>query len=176
LSADATSPELRVALGSLVVLVGASGSGKSTFARMHFRATEIVSSDACRALVSDDARDQAASEAAFDLLRFIADKRIGAGRLTVVDATNVREEDRSPLVTLARRHGGRALAIVLDLPLETCLQRNSGRTDGCVPPRTVREQVADLREGLSRLHKAGFHDVLHLSSQEEVDAAQVRLV
>ena len=75
---------------SLVVLVGASGSGKSTFARTHFRATEVISSDFCRGLVSDDENDQAASKDAFEVLNFIAAKRLAAGRLTVIDATNVQ--------------------------------------------------------------------------------------
>lgn len=74
---------------SLVVLVGTSGSGKSTFAATHFHPTEVISSDACRAMVSDDANDQSATNDAFDLLEYIAGKRLDRGRLTVVDATNV---------------------------------------------------------------------------------------
>ena len=164
---------LHVAPGSLVVLVGASGSGKSTFARRHFRATEIVSSDFCRALVGDDASDRATSKDAFELLRFIAAKRLQARRVTVVDATNVREEDRTPLLTLARAHAAPAIAIVLDLPLEACVERNDGRGSGSVPARVLREQVADLREGLARLEAEGFGDVYVLSSGEEMDAAIV---
>src|SRR5205823_7366525 len=92
-----TIPEL-----SLVVLIGASGSGKSTFARKHFKPTEILSSDFCRGLVSDDENDQAATKEAFDVLHFIARKRLAAGRLTVVDATNVQEAARQPLIRIAR--------------------------------------------------------------------------
>ncbi len=80
-----TIPEL-----SFVVLIGASGSGKSTFARKHFKPTEVLSSDFCRELVSDDENDQTATKEAFDILHFIAAKRLAAGRLTVADATNVR--------------------------------------------------------------------------------------
>jgi protein phosphatase len=95
---------------SLVVLIGPSGSGKSTFARRCFRPTEVVSSDACRALVADDETDQAATPAAFEVLRLIAVKRLEARRLTVIDAINVRAEDRRRLVELARGlcHGNSA--------------------------------------------------------------------
>src|SRR5439155_20258181 len=92
-----TLPEL-----SLVVLVGPSGSGKSTFARRHFKPTEVLSSDFCRGLVSDDENSQAATGDAFDVLHYVAAKRLAAGRLTVVDATNVQVEARRPLVALAR--------------------------------------------------------------------------
>src|SRR5437588_7041447 len=106
-----TVPEL-----SLVVLIGASGSGKSTFARTHFRSTEILSSDACRGLVSDDENDLSATGDAFEVLHFIAARRLARGKLAVVDATSVKREDRKPLVELARRYHAIPVAIVLDLP------------------------------------------------------------
>src|SRR6478609_5420157 len=89
---------------SLVVLIGPSGSGKSTFARKHFLPTEVLSSDACRGMISDDENDQAATSEAFELLRFIAGKRLALGKMTVIDATNVQAEARKPLVALARQH------------------------------------------------------------------------
>ncbi len=111
-----TVPEL-----SLVVLIGASGSGKSTFAARHFKPTEVLSSDACRALVSDDENDQSATTVAFEVLHFIAGKRLQEGRLTVVDATSVQREARRPLVELARRHHVLPVAIVFDLPEKVCV-------------------------------------------------------
>src|SRR5262245_65679129 len=89
---------------ALVVLIGPSGAGKSTFARTHFKPTEILSSDYCRGLVADDENDQSATGDAFDVLHFIARKRLAAGRLTVIDATNVQTEARKPLLALARAH------------------------------------------------------------------------
>src|SRR6187455_3088993 len=88
---------------SLVVLIGPSGSGKSTFARKHFLPTEVLSSDYCRGLVSDDESDQTATNDAFEVLHYLAAKRLARGRLTVVDATNVQPEARKPLVELARK-------------------------------------------------------------------------
>src|SRR5688572_28222176 len=119
-----TIPEL-----SLVVLIGTSGAGKSTFARRHFRQSEILSSDACRAMVSDDENDLAATSDAFEVLHFIAAKRLAAGKLTVVDATNVQPEARKPLVELARRYHVLPVAIVLDLPERLCQERNRSRPD-----------------------------------------------
>ena len=91
-----TIPEL-----AFVVLVGPSGCGKSTFARKHFKPTEVLSSDFCRGLVSDDENNLAAINDAFEVPHFTARKRLAAGRFTVVDATNVQPESRKPLVELA---------------------------------------------------------------------------
>src|SRR5213078_235017 len=104
----------------LVVLIGPSGSGKSTFARKHFLPSEVISSDYCRGLVSDNENDQAATTDAFELLHYIAAKRLARGRLTVVDATNVQPESRAPLVQLARSYHCLPVAIVFDLPESLC--------------------------------------------------------
>src|SRR5215207_2720138 len=106
-----TIPEL-----ALVVLIGPSGCGKSTFAKTHFKETEVLSSDFCRALVSDDENDQSATKDAFEVLHYIAAKRLAAGRLTVVDATNVQPEARKPLVALARQYHCLPVAVVLNVP------------------------------------------------------------
>src|SRR6476660_5970801 len=112
---------------SLVVLIGPSGSGKSTFARKHFLPTEVLSSDACRAMVSDDENNQAVTAEAFALLHYIAAQRLALGRLTVIDATNVQPEARAPLVELARKYHCLPVAIVLDVPERVCHERNAGR-------------------------------------------------
>src|SRR5256712_14001570 len=130
-----TIPEL-----SFVVLIGVSGSGKSTFARKHFKPTEILSSDYCRGLVSDDENDQAATKDAFEVLHFIAGKRLAAGRLVVADATNVQREARQPLVALARRYHCLPVAIVFDLPERLCLERNRGRGNRDFGSYVIRQQ------------------------------------
>ncbi len=127
--------ELGVPELSLVVLIGISGSGKSTFAAAHFRPTEVISSDFCRGLVADDENDQSATPQAFELLHYIAGVRLAAGRLTVVDATNVQPAARRSLIALAREHDVLATAIVLDVPEQTCVGRNASRpTAPSAPP------------------------------------------
>ena len=157
----------------LVVLVSASGSGKSSFAKEHFRPTEVLSSDFCRGLVSDDENDQAATKDAFEVLNFIAAKRLAAGRLVVVDATNVQREARKPLVALAREHDVLPIAIVLDLPEKLCRERNLSRRDRDFGPHVVRNQTRQLRRSLKGLKREGFRHVAVLSSPEEVAAATV---
>jgi protein phosphatase len=158
---------------SLVVLVGASGSGKSTFARANFLPTEVLSSDACRGLVADDENDQSATDDAFDVLHYVAAKRLAAGRLTVVDATNVQEEARRPLVELARRYHVLPVAIVLNVPEAVCHERNATRPERSFGPHVVRRQSRDLRRSLRALRREGFRHVHVLSSVEEVAAATV---
>src|SRR6476659_526968 len=109
---------------AIVALVGASGSGKSTFARKHFKPTEVLSSDFCRGLVSDDENNQAASNDAFDVLHYIAAKRLANMKLTVIDATNVQAAGRKPLLDLARTYYTLPVAIVLDPPEQVCHERN----------------------------------------------------
>ncbi len=163
-----TIPEL-----SLVVLVGASGSGKSSFARKHFLPTEVLSSDFCRGLVSDDENDQAATKDAFEVLHFVASKRLAAGRLTVVDATNVQPEARKPLVALARAYHCLPVAVVLDVPERVCQDRNASRPDRYFGPHVVRNHVKSLRQSLRGLEREGFRHHFVLHGPEEIDAATV---
>ncbi|MFE7153586.1 polynucleotide kinase-phosphatase [Streptomyces sp. NPDC057636] len=159
---------------SLVVLVGASGSGKSTFARRHFKPTEIISSDFCRGLVADDENDQSASRDAFDVLHYIAGKRLAAGRLTVVDATNVQQESRKQLVDLARQYDVLPIAIVLDIPEEVCAARNAERADRAgMARRVISRHTRELRRSLRHLEREGFRKVHVLRSVEEADSAEV---
>ena len=163
-----TIPELAV-----VALVGPSGSGKSSFARKHFRATEVLSSDFCRGLVSDDENSQAATNDAFEVLHFIASKRLAAGKLVVIDATNVQPEARKPIIALARQFHCIPAAIVFDLPEKLCHERNRNRPDRDFGPHVVRQQSRQLRSALRLLEREGFRRVHILRSPEEVDAAEI---
>ena len=165
--------ELKIPELSLVVLVGISGSGKSTFGRSHFKPTEVISSDFCRGMVADDENDQSASPDAFDVLHYIAGKRLAAGRLTVVDATNVQTEARRELVMLAREHDVLPVAIVLDLPEKLCAERNQDRPDRDFGAHVLRRQRGQLRRGLNHLHREGFRTVHILRTPEEVAAATI---
>ena len=141
-----------------MLLVGPAGSGKSTFAARCFAPTEVLSSDAARAMVSDDEGDQSASAAAFAVLRFIATRRLARGRLTVVDATNVARRHRAEFLRLAARHRRPAVALVFDLPLEVCLERNRARAR-MVEEAAVIEQWHDLVRPFERLREEGFTSV-----------------
>lgn len=159
---------------SLVVLIGASGSGKSTFARRHFKPTEVISSDFCRGLVADDENDQSASRDAFDVLHYIAGKRLAAGRRTVVDATSVQQDARRQLIDLARQHDVLPIAIVLDVPEEVCAERNAARTDRAdMPRRVISRHARELRRSLRHLEREGFRKVHVLRGAEEVEHATV---
>jgi protein phosphatase len=158
---------------SLVVLVGVSGAGKSTFARRHFKPTEILSSDYCRGLVSDDENSQAATRDAFDVLHFIARKRLAAGKLVVVDATNVQPDARKPLVQLAREFHCLPVAIVLDLPERIAEDRNKARPDRDFGAHVVRQQAQQLKRSLRGLQREGFRTVHVLKTPEEIDAAVI---
>jgi protein phosphatase len=158
---------------ALVVLIGPSGAGKSTFARHHFRPTEVLSSDACRALVADAETDQAATPAAFEVLHFIAAKRLAAGRLTVIDATNVQPEARRPLLALARENHCLAAAIVFDLSADICQKQNGRRPDRDFGPAVIHRQIQQLKRSLRGLKREGFRYLYTLSSPEEVATATI---
>ena len=161
---------------SLVVLIGTSGSGKSTFAQKHFLPTEILSSDICRGLVSDDYNNQAATNEAFEVLHFIARKRLAAGRLTVIDATNVQPEARRTLVSLAREFHVLPVAIVLNLPEKVCVARNAEREDRNFASRVIRSQRLSLRKSLRGLKREGFRHVFEFKTEEEVEHAELERV
>ncbi|WP_330182674.1 polynucleotide kinase-phosphatase [Nocardia sp. NBC_01503] len=166
--AELSIPEL-----SLVVLIGSTGSGKSTFARKHFRGTAIISSDACRGIVSDDENDQAATPEAFALLHHIAGVRLRRGLRTVVDATNVQPKARQELIELARAHDVLPVAIVLDVPEQECVRRNASRPDRDFGPHVVARQQRDLRRGMRFLEREGFRRVHVLHGAAEIDAATI---
>lgn len=168
------SASLTAPADALIVLVGIAASGKSTFARRHFRPTEILSSDALRAMIADDPHAQGATDEAFDLLHRLLEMRLRRGRLTVVDATNVEAWARAELLAIARRHGRAAVAIVLDLPLQVVLARNLGRPLPRPPAAAVRRQHRWLVDTIVEIHQEGFALVRILRSAEEVEGLRLR--
>lgn len=157
---------------SLVVLIGPSGSGKSTFAQRHFAPTEIVSSDRCRGMVSDDENSQSATLPAFELVHFIIRKRLELGKLTVVDATNVAAEDRRKLVELARAYHVLPAAMVFKLPESVCQERNQHRPDRAFGPHVVRRQLSLLRRGIRGLKREGFRTITVFESEAGAAAVE----
>jgi predicted kinase len=162
---------------ALVVLVGAAGSGKSTLADRLFPAEAILSSDALRGELSGDPASQAASGRAFRILHAQAARRLAAGRLTVIDATNIAAAARRPLRRLAVTHDRPVIALVLDLPAAACLARNAARIDRIVPAAVIERQLANLRRTLDQGHLAAerFHQVVVLTDSAAVDGTSVGL-
>ena len=167
---------VRIPTDAMVVLVGPSGSGKSTFASRHFLPTQVLSSDALRAVVADDGNDQTATNAAFELLHSALGMRLARRRLTVVDATSVEGWARQHLLSVARRLGRPAAAIVFNLPLATCLERNAARADRQLPQAAIRRQHARMHASLDGLAAEGFEPLVVLSSPDEADAVVVEQV
>ena len=161
--------EISIPKTALVLLVGASGSGKSSFAKKHFAQYEIVSSDACRGIVSNDENNQAASNDAFELFYYIISMRLKKGLLTVADATNIQPDARKKLISIARSFHVLPVAIVFDMPQELCETRNQQRTDRNVPPHVIRRQLQDLKRSLKSIKKEGFKKLYTFRSEEEVN-------
>lgn len=162
--------EIKIPKLSLVVLIGPSGAGKSTFARKHFLPTEILSSDYCRALVSDDENNQKVTSQAFEILHFIGSKRLALGKLMVVDATNVQPEARKPLVELARAYHCLPVAIVFDLPAKMCFERNKDRPDRTFGEHVIHQQRSQMHRSMRNLKYEGFRHIFKLNSEEEVNS------
>lgn len=159
----------------LVVLIGVTGSGKSTFARQHFAPTRVLSSDQFRAMLADDENDQAVTAEAFETLHYVAGKRLAAGRLTVVDATNVQQHARAALVALARAHDVLPVAIVLDVPEDVCWERTEARPDRDFGRTVVRRQHQSLRRSLGGLRREGFRAVHVIKDPADVEIGYERL-
>jgi protein phosphatase len=170
--------EIEIPDPSLVLLIGAAGVGKSTFAARHFAPDEVLSSDRFRAMVSGDEADQGATHAAFGRLHRELARRLTGGQLTVVDATSVESSSRRALLTRAAAAGVPATAIVLDLPTEIVLARNAARRPRVVDESIVRHHLARLRASLDGpappLVREGFAQVVVLSDPAEVDQVRVK--
>ena len=158
---------------SLIVMVGATSSGKSTLAGRVFGSSEIVASDQCRTMVADDPSDQTASREAFELVHFIARTRLKNRRLTVIDATNLQPEHRKELLNIARDNDCQTVAIAMNTPREVCVERNAAREDRQVHPGAVQRQCSMFRQNVRRLKKEGFNRVHVIDSQEEADTATI---
>jgi protein phosphatase len=158
---------------AVVALIGVSGSGKSTFAKAHFKPTEVLSSDYFRALISDDENNQKVTPQAFDTLYYVANKRLEMGLTAVIDATNVQKEARASILNLAKEQNCSAVAIVLDVPEGICRERNERRPDRNIDSRIIGRQARQLQQSIKSLRKEGFRYVVVLTDEEAAANAEI---
>ena len=170
---SANAPILTLPEQCLVLLIGPSGVGKSTFARKHFRGTEILSTDFFRGMVSDDESNQSASKDAFEVLHLAAEKRLLRGRLTVIDATNLEGQLRKPFLELARTYYFPVTAIVFQLPEEVCQKRNQVRQERTVPESVIRKHCEKLSTTIHSLNRERYKQIRILTSQQEIDTVTI---
>ncbi len=156
-----TIPEL-----SLVTLIGVSSAGKSTFAQRFFKETEIVSSDYCRAMVSDDENSLSSTQDAFDLAHFIIGKRLKRGNLTVMDATNVKADARKPLIALCKKHHVVPVAIILDTDKKVCKERNEQREDRDLGDYVINRQYRQIKQSVKNLKKEGYRFIYTITPED----------
>lgn len=154
----------------LVVLVGASGSGKSTWAASRFRAAEVVSSDTLRGLVGSGPHDLDASPDAFTLLEHIVQARLARTLTTVVDTLGTDPVRRRRWLDLARGAGLPAVVVVLDTPAAVCRSRNAAR-ERAVPARVLTSQLASVAGTVPALADEGWDHVHHVRPDAGADAA-----
>lgn len=161
---------------ALVVLIGPSSAGKTTFAKKHFKPSEILSSDYCRYLVADDENALDANDDTFELLHFMAQKRLQRGLLTVVDATNVRSQDRGQLLRLAKEHHVLPIALVINPGEKSMLERNAARPERNLPERVIRRQFREMKSSLRNIKREGFHLVLFLEDHEDINGLTIERI
>ncbi|MCS7229068.1 MAG: AAA family ATPase [Candidatus Kryptonium sp.] len=166
--------KIRLTPRTLVVLCGVAGSGKSTFAKKFFKRTQVVSSDHCRAMISDNPANQAVSKHAFDLFYFIIEKRLLVGRLTVADATSLSKETRSQLIEIARKYGFRVVIIIFDIPVEICIERDKNRPRK-VGEQVIRNQYVNFLEAKKSIPTEGFDEIFVLN-EKTLDTVTVEIV
>ena len=165
---------IRLIRPSVVVLCGPAACGKSTFAARHFRPTQIISSDQARGLVCDDERDQRFQAQAFALLHCLIEQRLSINRLCVVDSTALTASARQSLLELGRRYRVPAVVLLLDVPLETCLDHDAKR-ERTVGRQVIERQYQLFEQAKSAIKQEGFEQVIELGG-EDLDKVQIEIV
>ncbi|MBX3119404.1 MAG: polynucleotide kinase-phosphatase [Fimbriimonadaceae bacterium] len=157
----------------VVLLVGPSGCGKSSFAAKHFLPSEVLSSDWCRAAVSDDETAQHATSDAFELLHTMLKVRLKNRRLCVIDATNVQSQSRREIVKIAQSYHALTYAIVFSLPDSLCFERNQNRANRDFGIHVIRRQNQELKRSAPLMQKEGIRNQFWLKSVEDIDAFEI---
>jgi protein phosphatase len=170
-NATAGGKLIRILRPSIVVLCGPAASGKSTFAERHFRPTQVISSDWARARVSDDDRDQRYNAQAFALVHFLVEQRLTVNRLCVVDSTALTAQARTDLLDLAKKHQVPATLLLFNVPLETCIERDTNR-ERSVGKVVVERQYQAFEQSKETIRQEGFDQIVEL---QDVDLEKVQI-
>ncbi len=157
----------------LVALIGGTSSGKTTFANKYFAPTEVLSSDFFRGMVSDSENDQSATNDAFDLLWYAANKRLDNMKLTVIDATNIQKSARDKILQTAKAQNVHTAAIVLNIPEEIMQQRNEARPERNLPKRVIRQHCNDVKRTIRNLKREGFRFIYIINSLEQLENCEI---
>lgn len=156
---------------TLIVLCGAAGSGKSTFAAQHFKPTQIVSSDFCRALICDSESNIRVNRDTFDLFHTIIQKRLKQGRLTVADSTAVYAFACIPLLEMAQEAGFHTCLLVFNVAFDVCLQRDQQRTRQ-IPIHVIAQQHDALQYTRQHMHSESWNQIYELGA----DVSGIRFI
>lgn len=174
-TSQAGGKSLELPRQSLIVLCGPAGSGKSTFAHRFVerhttegcRTTSIVSSDYCRALISDDAANQQINRDAFDLFYYILQKRLFHGALTIADSTALQIDARRSLLNMAHRYQYTACLVVFNVSLQTCIQHDLQADRGrVVGEQVIRYHSQLLQRALIDIKDENWDQVIILDEQQ----------
>jgi predicted kinase len=165
---------VRVVRPSVIVLCGPAGCGKSTFASKHFKPTQVISSDSCRALVCDDERDQRYQGQTFALLNFLVSQRLSINRLCVVDSTALTPAARKGLLDLARKHQVRAEVFLFNIPIEKCLERDRLR-DQAVGSKVIQAQFELFKQVRTLIGSEAF-DQIQEFQDEDLDNIRIEIL
>lgn len=163
-----------VPIDALLVLVGPAGSGKTSFAEKHFDPTQTVSSDQCRAFVSDDPTRLEVSREAFDVMMNIMRHRLRLGKTTVADSTALNPQIRRQFIKLAKKHRRPVIAVLFDVSRDRCLENNESR-DREVPEKAIYNHHERFQEQKERIQEEESFDEVFVVDEETVDDVIVRM-
>ena len=164
---------IQIPFSTLIILCGPAGCGKSTFARKYFLETQIVSSDHCRALISDSENDQSVSGMAFKIFHTLIDMRLSQGRLTVADSTALDRGARTKLKKLAANHNCHTLLVLFNVPLELCLKQNVSRERN-VEPAVIKKHMQKLGRAARAITEEGY-DQYYILDHGQADQVAIEI-
>lgn len=153
---------------SLVILVGPSCSGKTTFSKKYFEDDEIISMDL------NNQGNKKAKENSIDILYNQISKKLEIGKIVVLDSSNLIESTRKVLLRFANEFHILPIAIVFNISEKECLKRNESK--GIVSDCLIKAQMTYLNKTLKTIEKEGFSKVYILNDTKDIDRVKIERV